>query len=56
MSLLLIDALVLNHQLHGFSNRLRVRRDPSLQRLTIVMPGRQDFPFESPRIPDCSEV
>ena len=45
MSLLLVDALVLNHQLHSFSNRLRIRRDRCLQRLTIDMPGHHAFPF-----------
>jgi len=45
MSLLLVDALVLNHQLHSFSNRLRILRDRCLQRLTINMPDHQAFPF-----------
>jgi hypothetical protein len=45
MSLLLIDVLVWNHQLHTFSIRSRIRRDPRLHRLTIDMPGRHALPF-----------
>src|SRR2546427_8301125 len=48
MSLLLVDALVLNHQLHSSSHRLRIRRGPCLQRLTIDIPDHHGFPFESP--------